>query len=472
MNPSSETQPTPKAIPTTTARRDFLKGSAAAGVTAMVSSLPIASFAQVGGSDEIKVGIVGVGGRGSGAVVQTLNVDGCRLVAAGDVFEDKLAGLNRIRGQLDQAGKGARFDVKPENQFSGFDAYKHVIEKCDLVILSTPPGFRPEQFEAAINAGKHVFMEKPICTDAHGYNRIIKAAQMADQKGLKVVVGLQRRYHPSYREAFRKVREEGILGDLVGAQCYWNGTRPWTRQREAGQTELQFQMRNWYHFAWICGDHICEQHVHNLDVINWFVCGDEKGGHPVVAQGMGSRSGWEDPKSGEIFDHHYVEFRYANGVVLNSQCRHIKGCKNRVEEELYGTKGMITLDQGKAVAVDFKGKEIWRFTGPGASGEKRDRRRAEGGPNPYQVEHDELHAAIRQKKPLNNAYYGADSTFTACLGRLATYTGQEVKWDDAIKSDFALVPDNMTWNSPAPVQPNPDGTYKFAIPGQTKLPWA
>lgn len=472
MNPSSETQPTPKAIPTTTARRDFLKGSAAAGVTAMASSLPIASFAQVGGSDEIKVGIVGVGGRGSGAVVQTLNVDGCRLVAAGDVFEDKLAGLNRIRGQLDQAGKGARFDVKPENQFSGFDAYKHVIEKCDLVILSTPPGFRPEQFEAAINAGKHVFMEKPICTDAHGYNRIIKAAQMADQKGLKVVVGLQRRYHPSYREAFRKVREEGILGDLVGAQCYWNGTRPWTRQREAGQTELQFQMRNWYHFAWICGDHICEQHVHNLDVINWFVCGDEKGGHPVVAQGMGSRSGWEDPKSGEIFDHHYVEFRYANGVVLNSQCRHIKGCKNRVEEELYGTKGMITLDQGKAVAVDFKGKEIWRFTGPGASGEKRDRRRAEGGPNPYQVEHDELHAAIRQKKPLNNAYYGADSTFTACLGRLATYTGQEVKWDDAIKSDFALVPDNMTWNSPAPVQPNPDGTYKFAIPGQTKLPWA
>ena len=438
----------------------------------MASSLPIASFAQVGGSDEIKVGIVGVGGRGSGAVVQTLNVDGCRLVAAGDVFEDKLAGLNRIRGQLDQAGKGARFDVKPENQFSGFDAYKHVIEKCDLVILSTPPGFRPEQFEAAINAGKHVFMEKPICTDAHGYNRIIKAAQMADQKGLKVVVGLQRRYHPSYREAFRKVREEGILGDLVGAQCYWNGTRPWTRQREAGQTELQFQMRNWYHFAWICGDHICEQHVHNLDVINWFVCGDEKGGHPVVAQGMGSRSGWEDPKSGEIFDHHYVEFRYANGVVLNSQCRHIKGCKNRVEEELYGTKGMITLDQGKAVAVDFKGKEIWRFTGPGASGEKRDRRRAEGGPNPYQVEHDELHAAIRQKKPLNNAYYGADSTFTACLGRLATYTGQEVKWDDAIKSDFALVPDNMTWNSPAPVQPNPDGTYKFAIPGQTKLPWA
>lgn len=474
MNPTSQTPTSnPETHAKSAARREFLKGSAAAGVAAVASSLPIASFAQVAGSDELKVGIVGIGGRGSGAVVQTLNVDGCRLVAAGDLFKEKIQGLNRIKQQLEQAGKGARFDVKPENQYDGFDAYKHVIDKCDLVILSTPPGFRPEMFEAAINAGKHVFMEKPVCTDAHGYNRIIKAAQMADQKGLKVVVGLQRRFHPSYLEAFKKVREEGIIGDIVSAQCYWNGTRPWTRQREEGESELHFQLRNWYHFAWICGDHICEQHVHNIDVINWFVGGGgDQGAHPVSAQGMGSRSGWEDPKSGEIFDHHHVEFRYANGVVMNSQCRHIKGCKNRIEEEIYGTKGMITLDQGKAIAMDRKGNEIWRFSGPGASAEKRDRRRNEGGPNPYQIEHDELHAAIRQKQPLNNAYWGADSTFTACLGRLATYSGQEVRWDDAVKSDFCLVPDNMTWDTPAPVQPNPDGTYKYALPGQTKLPWA
>lgn len=473
MNPINQAPSSPlDANPASGPRREFLKGSAAAGVAAVASSLPVASFAQVAGSDEIKVGVVGVGGRGSGAVAQTLNVDGCRLVAAGDVFEEKLTGgLDRIRKQLEQAGKAERFDVKPENQFLGFDAFKQVIDKCDLVVLATPPGFRPQMFEAAINAGKHVFTEKPVCTDARGYNRIIKAAQMADEKGLKVVVGLQRRYHPSYREAFRKVCEEGIIGEIISAQCYWNGTRPWTRERETGQSELQFQMKNWYHFAWICGDHIVEQHVHNIDVVNWFVSGpNAKGGHPVSAQGLGSRSGWESPKAGEIFDHHYVEFRYANGVVMNSQCRHLKGCKNRIEEELYGTKGMIVLDQGKAIATDRKGNEIWRFVGEG--GDNKDRRTKSAGPNPYQIEHDVLHAAIREKKPLNDAYFGADSSFTACLGRLATYTGQEVKWDDAVKSDFCLVPDNLTWDSAAPVQPNADGTYNFAIPGQTKLPWA
>jgi len=465
------TQPTSPAPKPETSRRNFLAGSAAtAGATAL-SALPVESFAQVAGSDEIKIGLVGCGGRGSGAVIQTLNVDGTRLVAAGDVFPERLqgtfakrgaGGLNRIKDQLGKSGKSAKYDVKPENEFSGFDAYLHVIDKSDMVILATPPGFRPAMFEAAINAGKHVFMEKPVCTDARGYNRIIESAKLADQKGLKVVVGLQRHYQESYREAFKKVREEGIIGDITSAQCYWNGSRPWTVERDPSWSELTFQMHNWYHFAWVCGDHIAEQHVHNIDVVNWFVSGDSaKGGYPIVAQGMGSRSGWESPKSGEIFDHHYVEYRYENGVVMNSQCRQIPRVANRVEEELYGTKGSIILNGGKAEAKDLSGKSIWSYRSP-----------REGAPDPYQVEHNEMHAAIRENKPLNNAYYGAHSSFAATLGRLATYTGQIVKWDDAVKSNFELVPDNMTWESAPPVKPNDDLTYNYAIPGQTKLPWA
>ncbi len=464
-------------------RRQFLKGStvAAAGAAAAASSLPVESFAQVAGSDEIKVGIVGVGGRGSGAVAQTLNVDGCRLVAAGDVFESRLhgtmkeraaGGLNRIQDALKKSNKADRYAVTKQTEFVGFDCFEKVIDKCDMVVLTTPPGFRPEMFEAAIRAGKHVFMEKPVCTDAKGYNRTIEAAKLADEKGLKVVVGLQRHYHDSYREAFKKVWEDGIIGNIVSAQAYWNGGRPWTVTRNQNWSELEWQMYNWYHFAWVCGDHIAEQHVHNIDVVNWFVSGDGvMGGNPVSAQGMGSRSGWESPKSGEIFDHHYVEFRYDNGVIMNSQCRQIKGTYRRVEEEIQGSEGILTLSQGKAIAKDYKGNEIWKWAPAGEQGGDR-RRRGGGAANPYQVEHNELHAAIRENKPLNNAYYGAKSSFTATLGRLATYTGQVVKWDEATNSNFELVPDKMTWDHEPPVKPNSDLTYNYAIPGQTKLPWA
>ncbi|MEM0968291.1 MAG: Gfo/Idh/MocA family oxidoreductase, partial [Verrucomicrobiota bacterium] len=334
-----------------------------------------------------------------------------------------------------------------------------LVEESDLVILTTPPGFRPLHFETAINAGKHVFMEKPTLTDAHGYNRTIAAAKLADEKGLKVVVGLQRHYQDVYLQAFEKVHKEGMIGEIISAQCWWNGARPWTITRDPSWSELEFQMRNWYHFAWVCGDHIAEQHVHNIDIVNWFVSGNsETGGHPVVAQGMGSRSGWEDPKSGEIFDHHYVEFKYENGVVMNSQCRQIKGTWRRVAEEIHGAEGILYLNSGKI--VDHKGEVLWSY------------RKPRGGDDPYQVEHDQLHAAIKNGTPLNNAYYGAHSSFTACLGRLATYTGQEIKWDDAVNSDYSIVPDDLTWDSPAPVTPNEDGTYNAALPGTTKLPWA
>ncbi len=456
------------ANPGSSTRRQFIqKGTAVAAA----SALPIEASAQVAGSDMKKVGIVGTGGRGSRAIIQTLMAaDNTQINAAGDVFESRLlgrmpqrkaGGLDLIKAQLDKSGMSDRFNVPLERQFVGFDAYEAVIENSDIVVLTTPPGFRPLHFERAIDAGKHVFMEKPVCTDARGYNRVLRAAQKADENGLKVVVGLQRHYQDVYLEAFKKVHEEGLIGEIVSAQCWWNGSRPWTVTRDPNWSELEFQMHNWYHFAWVCGDHIAEQHVHNIDIVNWFVSGDSaKGGHPVSAQGMGSRSGWESPKTGEIFDHHYVEFRYDNGVVMNSQCRQISGCWNRVAEEIHGTEG--TLHLGKGTITDRSGKRIWSYR-PDRDAPKND---------PYQVEHDRLHEAIRENKPLNNAYYGAHSSFAAVLGRLATYTGQDVNWDEAAGSDFNLVPDDLDWDGEAPVKPKADGTYKHAIPGRTPLPWA
>lgn len=417
----------------------------------------------------MRVGLVGTGGRGSGALIQALKANpGAQFVAAGDVFESRLqgngprraGGLELIKKQLQQQKMESQIDLPPERQFTGFDAYQKVIDNCDLVLLATTPSFRPLHFEAAVKAGKHVFMEKPVCVDAHGYNRIIQSAQEADKKGLKVVVGLQRHYEEVYLQAFEKVHGEGLIGDIISAQCYWNGARPWNVARDSKWSELEYQMHNWYHFNYLSGDHIAEQHVHNLDVINWFMSGDSvKGGHPVKAQGMGGRTGWEDPKTSEIFDHHYVEFRYHNDKILNSQCRHIRGTTSRVGEEIHGTQGILVLGTGEI--KDYSGKTLWRYRAPRS-----------GAANPTQVEHDRLVAAIQNNTPLNNAYYGADSSFTAVLGRLATYTGQQVSWEEAVKSDFSLVPDDLNWDSPAPVQPLEDGTYRSPMPGVTKLPWA
>jgi myo-inositol 2-dehydrogenase/D-chiro-inositol 1-dehydrogenase len=449
-------------------RRRFVAGAAVVGAAA---ALPVELSAQVAGSDAVKVGLIGLGGRGSGAIVQNLTAsDSARLVAVADAFQDKIdgsgkraAGLPKIQEQIDKLGKSAQIDLPKSRQYAGFDAYKGVIDECDLVVIATPPGFRPIHFEYAVQQGKNVFMEKPVCVDAWGYNKAIEAAKVADQKNLKVVVGLQRHYQNVYLEAFKKVHEEKLIGDILGGQVWWNGSRPWIVDREPGWTEMEYQMRNWYHFNWLCGDHISEQHVHNIDVMNWFVSGDSaNGGNPVIAQGMGGRAGTEPRTVGEIFDHHYVEFRYGQeqgGAIMNSQCRHIKGTWSKVAEEIVGTDGILQLGQGRI--TDLKGTVKWQYRAP-----------REGDPNPYQVEHDHLYKAIRGNTPLNNAYYGAKSSFTSVLGRLATYSGQEVKWDDAVKSNFSIMPKEYDMNAEAPVKPGPDGNYEVAIPGQWKLPWA
>ncbi|HUF61063.1 MAG TPA: Gfo/Idh/MocA family oxidoreductase [Verrucomicrobiales bacterium] len=424
-------------------RRGFLGAGATAAAGSVLAQLPVQSFAQVEGRSRLKVALVGCGGRGTGAANETLSVEGTELVAMADVFRDRLDGAYaQLSGRFQDTVK-----VTDQSKFIGFDAYLKAIDLADVVILATPPGFRPMMFEAAVDAGKHVFMEKPVATDAPGIRRVLEAAKKADEKKLKVVVGLQRHYETIYLETLKRI-QDGAIGDIVAAQCYWNGSGVWVRERRPGQTEMEYQVMNWYYFVWLCGDHIVEQHVHNIDVVNWF-----KGGPPVRAQGMGGREVRKGRDNGEIFDHHYVEFTYADGTICNSQCRHIPNCWDRVSESFQGTQGRA--EPGRI--YDLKGEGVWRHRG------------GRGDPNAYQVEHDVLYRHIREDIPVNNAYYGASSTMTAILGRLCTYSGQSIGYEEALNSNVNLFPDSLAWDAMPKVVPDAEGRYPVAVPGQTKV---
>jgi len=417
-------------------RRKLLKTG-----SALAATLPFSSFAQAGGSDEIKVAVIGAGGRGRGAATQTLNAGGTKIVAVADAFRDN---AERAVAGLKERFK-ERVDVPAERIFDGFDGYRAAIDAAEVVILATTPGFRPAHFEYAVEQGKHVFMEKPVAVDAPGIRRVLAAAKKADEKNLKVVCGLQRRYQNSYIETLEQIKS-GVIGEITSAQVYWNGGGVWVRERAEGMTEMEYQMRNWYYFNWLCGDHIVEQHVHNLDVMNWF-----KGGPPMKAQGMGGRQVRIGPETGEIFDHHYVEYTYADGTVMNSQCRHQRGAMNRVTE-------VVGAQNGRAMPgriLDRGGKTIWRF-----KGEKND---------PYQTEHDVLYKHIREDKPINNAYYTAASTMTAILGRMVTYSGKEIKYDDALANGLSTMPKTLGWDADPGPKPGPDGLYPAPIPGKHQV---
>ena len=439
----SETDAVTEGAVATGSRRKFIGGAA---VAAAAVHLPVASYAQVAGSDELKLALVGCGGRGSGAADQALTAGGTRLVAMADGFSDRLEpSLSSL-----QAAHGAKVDVPDSRKFIGLESYQEAIQHADVVLLATPPGFRPMMFKAAVDAGKHVFMEKPVATDSPGIRMVMDAAKVADEKNLKVVVGLQRRYQKNYLAAKEKVKE-GLIGDVISAQCYWNNQGIWLVDRKPDWSEMKYQVKNWYHFAWICGDHICEQHIHNIDVVNWFM--DDA--HPVSAQGMGGREIRNDRKTGQIFDHHYVEFAYDNGVIMNSQCRHQPDCWNAVSEIIVGSKGNLYLNgDGSAQIKDRTGKSIWRYRGQESDG------------NPYQNEHNELYQAIRENKKLNNAHYGATSTFTAILGRYATYSGKMVKWDEALAWNNSELPDKLDLETPTKLNPNAEGLYPVPVPGK------
>jgi len=427
-------------------RRNFVKGSAAVAGGVMVGGLPIHSSARVAGSETLKIALVGCGGRGTGAAVQALSVkQDVQLVAMADAFQDRLdTSYSNIVEKITDA---KRINVKDKNKFVGFDAYKNAIDLADVVILTTPPGFRPLHLEYAVKNNKHIFTEKPLATDAPGIRKVLEMAELSKQKNLNVVVGLQRHYQTVYRELMKRIHG-GEIGDVTSAQAYWNGGGVWVHPREVGQTEMEYQMRNWYYFNWLCGDHIVEQHIHNLDVINWV-----KQDYPIKAQGMGGRQVRTGKEYGEIFDHHYVEFEYADGTIMNSQCRHIRNTWNKVFEAVTGTKGRA--DSSGAI-YDLKGNIVWKH-------------RDNGDPNPYQQEHDELFAAIEAGEIINDLENGAKSTMTAILGRMATYSGQMITWDEAINSDHKLVPDTFGWDVLPPVLPDESGFYPIPMPGITKV---
>ncbi|MFK7909954.1 MAG: Gfo/Idh/MocA family protein [Akkermansiaceae bacterium] len=421
-------------------RRTILKAS---GALAATTILPTASALAQGnaGAFELKVALIGCGGRGGGAANQSLEVEGTRLVAMADAFQDRLESVySQLKGKYKD-----RVDVPESRKFIGFDGYKAAIDAADVVILTTPPGFRPIHFEYAVSKGKHVFMEKPVAVDAEGIRKVLAAAKEADKKKLKVVAGLQRRYQESYILTHEKIRE-GVIGDVVSGQCYWNSGGVWVKPRKDGQSEMDYQMRNWYYFNWLCGDQICEQHVHNIDAANWFM-----GKFPEKAYGMGGRTTRVGQDFGEIYDHHYVEFTYDKGEILNSQCRHFRGTPGRVTEMVIGTKGTASA----GLIKDMDGKIIWRH---------RNRK----APNPYQVEHDELYRHIREDKPINNAYYAAHSTMCAIAGRMATYTGQIVGIEEAREKGPSIMPSKYAWDADPGPKAGTDGLYPCAIPGKSK----
>ena len=365
----------------------------------------------------------------------------------GDAFENSLeSSLRNITSSMkDQAAE--RVAVDAEHKFAGFDAYQKVIDSgVDLVILATPPGFRPIHFEAAVKAGKHVFMEKPVAVDAPGVRQVLAAVEEAKTRNLKVGVGLQRHHQNSYLETIKRLND-GAIGDIVTLRVYWNSGGVWDPRvkREDAKSEMEYQMRNWYYYNWLCGDHICEQHIHNLDVGNWV-----KGAYPVRAQGMGGREVRTDKKYGEIYDHHAVEFEFADGTRMFSSCRHQPNTWNSVTEHAIGTKGTADIS-----GSSIKGAEAWRFRGPN--------------PNPYQVEHDNLFAAIREDREFNEGENGALSTMTSILGRMCTYSGKVIEWKDAINSNLSLMPERFAWDANPPTLPNEKGEYPIPTPGVTKV---
>ncbi len=416
-------------------RRDFLRGSASAAVLLGSGAMTLPRGAWAEGSDELRVGVIGCGGRGTGAAINCAESSpGVKIVALGDLFKDRVDGcLNRLNGNENVKGK---IDVTPDRCFVGFDNYEKVIGSgVDMVILAAPPGFRPRHFKAAIEAGKHVFMEKPVAVDGPGIRTVMAAGELAARKKLGVVAGTQRRHQAVYVETMKRIHD-GAIGEIVAAQCYWNQGGLWNHGRKPEWTDMEWQIRNWLYFTWLSGDHIVEQHVHNLDAVNWAMRA-----HPVKCVGMGGRQVRTDPAYGHIFDHFAVEYEYPNGARLMSMCRQIDGCVSNVSERVVGTKGTSNC-HGM-----IRGATEWRYEGPS--------------PSPYVQEHADLISSIRAGKPLNEIRRIAESCLTAIMGRMSAYTGQEVTWEQALNSTEDLTPAKLEFG-PLPVPP-------VAVPGKTPL---
>ncbi len=413
-------------------RREFIKASAAASLAA---AIPGGLGLHAAGSDTIRIGVIGCGGRGTGAAIDAVNSSpGVEIVALFDPFQDRIdSSLKRLRERIPDAVK-----VGPETCFTGLDGYKKLLAVKDVnhIVTAAPPGFRPMHLKAAVEAGKNVFMEKPVAVDPVGVRSVIASSALAEEKGLAIVAGTQRRHQKKYLEVMKRVHD-GAIGELVGGQCYWNQGELWVIKKTPEMSEMEWQCRNWLYFSWTSGDHIVEQHVHNIDVMNWAFRST-----PVKVMAMGGRAQRTAPEYGNIFDHFAVEFEYPGGVRVMSLCRQIPGCADRVEEKIVGTKGHA-FGYG-----EISGPSAWKFE--------------EDEPNPYVVEHADLIASIRAGKPLNEGKRIAESTLCAILGRMSAYTGRAISWEWGLNSSKLDL-------SPAKYEFGPNPVDPVAVPGQTPL---
>jgi predicted dehydrogenase len=418
-------------------RRAFLKTSAA-GAAAAAAALALEQNVHAGSSDRLNVGLIGCGGRGTGAATQALKADrNVRLYAMGDAFDDRLEGsLNDLRGNREIADK---LDVPRERRFVGFDAYRQVIGCCDVVLLCTPPGFRPLHLRAAVEAGKHVFCEKPVAVDAPGVRSVMASCEQARKRGVSVVAGLQLRYSNPHKEIVQRIRD-GAIGQIQAIQANDFRGPIWTRPRQEGWSDMVYQMRNWYYFVWLCGDFNVEQHIHMLDL-----CSFAKGEYPVKAVGTGGRQVRTRPEHGHIYDHFAIVYEYADGAKLFAQCRQQPGCVNDISVQALGTRGRAVV-HGRRQAIT--GEQPWRFGGKENVA--------------VQAEHDELFASIRNGRLINNGDYASRSTLLAILGRMAAYTGREITWDMAMNSKEDWTPPRYDWDARLPEPP-------VAMPGVTRF---
>lgn len=416
-------------------RRTFLKSALVAGFPAIIRAQSV--------TNAIKVGLVGCGGRGTGAASQALRADDyTELTAVADIAQEQADhGLETLRKIQKIAG---RVKVEPSKIYLGLDAYQHVIESgVDVVLLATPPGFRPRHLGACIAAGKHVFCEKPVATDAPGIRSVLQTVDMAKQKNLALVAGFCWRYNDMIVDTFKKV-EDGAIGKLAAyyATYYTNPVKPMpaASTRPAGMSDTEWQIRNWYNFVWLCGDSLVEQAVHSVDKVAWAMH-DEP---PVSCVGVGGRT--IPAEGGNIFDHFEVNYLYPNGVRAFIANRQIEGCYNENSDYILGSEGTCTIGRGPNPRIE--GKEKWTW-----SGQKYDM---------YQKEHDMLFASIRRNQPINDGKRLATSTLLAIMGRMAAYTGQQITWEQALNSQESLVPEKIDWNGALPVNPR-------AMPGITKF---
>ena len=419
-------------------RRDFLKKSTAVVGGTVAATLGWVPAVHPAGSDMIKVGLVGCGGRGTGAAVDAVSsAPNVKLVAMGDTFKDH---LDKSRETL-MKEIADKMDVPDERCFVGFDAYQKVLASdINYVILATPPGFRPQHLKAAVAAGKHIFTEKPVAVDAPGIRACLEVYEEANAKGLGIGAGTMYRHSAAHME-FMKRLHDGEIGDIVAARCYYNTGPLWSYERQPGWGDMEWQVRNWYYFTWLCGDHIVEQHVHNLDAVNWALRA-----HPLRAVAAGGRQVRTEPLYGHIFDHFVVDFEYPNDCHVMSMCRQMANCSRNVSESFVGTKGFAQIIPYRTFVIT--GENAWRFPG-------KDNK-------PYVQEHTDLIESIRAGKPFNELKNVTESTMTAILGRMAAYTGKDVTWEQAMESKEDLIPPRIDWDVALSVPP-------VAMPGKTEL---